>query len=144
VNNKMNETGFQPGDRVIELAAALRTASLFAGISAGAINGWLSKHNILISVMTALGGGVVGYILGMLIGHIIFPATSGNVVVVKVGISSLPNTLKGGIPSAIIVSVLVSVLGNLIMKNPIMAGMWPSLAAGILIGIVVPCLSSLL
>jgi len=140
----MNETGLQSGDRVIELAASVRTASLVAGIAAGAITGWLLQHEIVLSAITALGGGVVGYITGMLIGRIVFPATSDNIVVAKAGVASLPLTLKGGIPGAIIASVLVSVLASLIMKNPIMAGLWPSLAGGIVIGIVFPCLSSLL
>ncbi|MFQ5586471.1 MAG: hypothetical protein ACE5GF_06590 [Thermodesulfobacteriota bacterium] len=134
----MNETGLQSGDRVIALAAAVRTTSLVAGIAAGAITGWLSQHEIVLSAITALGGGVVGYIVGMIIGRVIFPATPGNVVVAKVGASSLPLTRKGGFPGAVIASVLVSVLVSLIMKNPAMAGMWPSLAAGIVIGVVFP------
>ena len=141
---KMNETGLQSGDRVIELASAVRTASLFAGIFAGAITGWLSQPKIVMSTMTAIGGGLFGYIVGMLIGRIIFPATSGNAMVAKVGLSSLLLTLKGGLPGAIVASVLASLIVSLILKNPIMTAIWPSLAAGIIVGIVFPCLSSLL
>lgn len=140
----MSETELQPGERVIELAASVRTASLVAGIASGAITGWVSQHNIAISAITALGGGVVGYIIGVCIGRIIFPATLGNVAVVKIGISSLPLTIKGGISGAIIASILVSVFACLIIGNPIMPGVWPSLTAGIIIGIVFPCLLSLL
>ena len=140
----MDETELQRGDRVIVLAVVVRNASLFAGVAAGGLAGWLSQHKAGISAVAALGGGVVGFIIGMIMSRIIFPATSGNVVIAKVGMSSLALTLKGGITCAVIVSVLVSVLVSFLLENPITMGLWPSFAAGIIAGFLFLCFSSLL
>ena len=140
----MDDRGLQSGDKVVDLAAATRTASVFAGFFAGVTTGWFSQHKIVDAGIAGLGGGVVGYIVARLLGRILCPAPPGKSVVAKLGISSLPLTLKGALPGAFFTSVSVKVVFSLVMANPIMPGMWSSLAVGIVVGIFSASLSSLL
>ena len=139
----MTETGLNPGDRVIELGGAARFAAVLAAAISGGVVAWMAKQKVGITAFCALGAAVVGYAVGFFISRFLFPSTSGNVIVAKVGASSLPLTLKGGISAGIAASVVACILCSLVLKSGISGGLWPSLGIGLVVGIACACLSSL-
>ncbi len=139
----MTKTGLQPGDKVIELAAVVRGVTLVTGGTAGTITAWLAKHEIGLTMGFAVGGSVIGYLVGRAVAKLLFPATAGDVVVTGAGRSSLPLTLKGGVVGALISSALVSILASVVTGAEITTGIWPSLGVGVLVGAGFACISSL-
>lgn len=104
----MPQPELQPGDRVIELAALTRSAALLTGAVVSGILAWLTKHSALLCLGLAVAGAVVGGLMGTMMGRLLFPATTGHVAVVTVGRSSWPSTLKAAVPSALLVSALIT------------------------------------
>ena len=58
-----------------------------------------------------------------MVARVLFPATQGNVVVVKVGPSSLPLTIKATLSAAVPAAIAVSVLCALLLRVPILQGL---------------------
>jgi len=139
----MTESELQPGDRVIALASCARGAAVLAGAVAAGITVWLTNHILSSTALSAVGGAFWGYLVGFLVSRALFPATQGNVVVIKVGQGSLPQTLKAAVFSAVPASVLVSLLCALVMRTGILNGLWFSLGSGVVIGICWALLASL-
>ncbi|OGV61826.1 MAG: hypothetical protein A2283_06335 [Lentisphaerae bacterium RIFOXYA12_FULL_48_11] len=140
----MTETGLNPGDRVIELAGFTRSAAVIAAVISSGVVVWMAKHKAGLTAVCVIGCAIIGYAVGFVVARVLFPATGENVIVTKVGASSLPLTLKGGVLAAIAASLVVSTLCSIVMKSGIVVGLWPSLGIGLVVGIVWACLSSLL
>ena len=131
------------GDRVIALAAAAQTAAIVAGAASGAIAMWIARHKVGFSTLGLLGGAVIGWIVGMLVGKIIFPATSGNVVITKVGAGSLSMTLRGNVVAALLTGLVVSLLIAFLTGTDFKTIKWASLGTSVVIGIILALLVSL-
>lgn len=135
--------GLKPGDMVVALASAARTAAIVAGVVAGAIAMWIARHKPVLSSVALLGGAVTGWIVGTLVGKIIFPATDGNVVVAKAGPASLPMTLKGNLVATLLTGIVVSILIVLLTKTDFKVIAPASIGAAVLVGIIFALLASL-
>jgi hypothetical protein len=140
----MTEAELRPGNKVVELAAVVRTASLLTGAIVAALVSWIAKHKLTISCLSFVSGAIVGYVIGLALGRILFPATDGNVVVAKAGIASLRLTLKGGIFGSLLASLVVAVANSFFVEIQITLVIGPALGIGAIVGIVFACLASLL
>ncbi len=136
-------TELQPGDRIIALASCANGVALLVGAVASGITAWLAKHRLSVAALAVFGGAILGLIIGMVLSRILFPATQGNVVVVKVGTASLPQTFKAALGAAVPASILASILCALVLHAPIMQGVWPAVVTGSIIGICWALLASL-
>ncbi|MFC1453405.1 hypothetical protein ACFLSJ_08695, partial [Verrucomicrobiota bacterium] len=140
---KMPE-GLNPGDKVIALAAAATTAAVIAGAVTAAIGVWIAKHRALLSAAGFVGGGVLGILVGVIVGKVLFPATGGNVMIAKWGPSSLPLTLKGNVIACLLVSLLVCGVIVLITKSDFKAIAGPCIGTSVVIGTILALLASLI
>lgn len=132
----------KPGDTVIALAgAAITSASLAGGIS-GAISAWLTANSALALLAGVVGGAAIGWCMGALVGRILFPASSGNTVVVKKGPAALPPTLKGNVGASLAASLAVSGLVAVIGNAEFTAVAVPSVAISVVLGVVLALLAS--
>ena len=132
-----------PGDKVVALASAACTAAIVAGGVAGALSVWIARHKPLLSTVALLGGAVTGWIVGTLVGRIMFPATGGNVVIAKADPASLPITLKGNLAATLLTGLVVSILIVLLTKTDFKVIAPVSIGAAVLVGIVLALLTSL-
>lgn len=135
--------GLNSGDRVIALAAAAQTAAIMAGAVSGAVAMWIARHKAGFSTVAFFGGAVMGWIIGTLVGKIIFPATSGNVVITKVGVGSLPMTLRGNVVAALLSGLAVSVLIAFLTKTDFGSLKMATFGTSVAIGIILALLASL-
>jgi len=97
-----------PGDRVVDLAASLRFAATVSGAISGAVSLWILKQSVLWSAAALAVGAVGGLCIGFFLGPLVFPASPGNVAVVKVGPESLAATLKAGLMGAVIAGAVAA------------------------------------
>jgi hypothetical protein len=133
-----------PGDKVIDLAGAARTASLVSGVASGVISGWIMKHSLITAGGGIVLGAVLGWFLGSRLGKLLFPAPPGRVTIAKWGPSSLPLTLKGNIVSSLVTSVVICAMAALIPNTDIKTIAGISIIASILIGVILAILVSLI
>jgi hypothetical protein len=96
------------GDRVVDLAASLRFATLVAGAISCAVALWIIKQNFLWSITALFVGGIAGLCIGLVLGPLIFSAAPGQVAVVKLGPGALAQTLKGTLIGAVISGLVVT------------------------------------
>ncbi len=131
----MVDSNLAPGDRVVDLAASLRSAALIAGAVACALSVWIIKRNVLWALAALLLGGIGGFCLGLVLGLVMFRAPSGQAVVVKVGPGALAQTLKANLmgagASGLIAAVVPAAMIGQSSKVVWLAG------AGVGVGIVV-------
>jgi hypothetical protein len=136
-------TGLKPGDTVIALASAAMTAAIVSGAVSGGIAGWILKHKTLVSISTLLVGAVVGWMIGAIVGKIMFPSSSGNIMVAKWGPGSLPLTLKGNIVAGVITALTICTLMALLAKVPFIKIALPSVGVSLILSIVLALMASL-
>ena len=136
--------GLNPGDKVIALAAAATTAAIVAGAATGAIGLWIAKHKIAASFVGLLGGAVIGCFIGMIVGKLIFPASSGNTMIAKWGPCSLPMTLKGDIIASVITAIMVCGLVSLVTKAEFSSIAGPCIGSSVALGVILALLASLI
>ena len=138
------QEGLSPGDKVIALAAAAKTAAIVAGAVTGAVAVWLMKHKAVASIAGLIGGAAIGWCIGTLAGRLLFPASSGNTMIAKWGPASLPLTLKGNIIASLATSLVICglmvILGKAEFKN--LAG--PCIGSSVVIGVIFALLASLI
>ncbi|MBT3377053.1 MAG: hypothetical protein HN742_16465 [Lentisphaerae bacterium] len=139
----MSVPELQAGDRVVVLASLIRGSALVAGAASGGITAWLATHRIGTTALYVVGGTIIGYIVGLLASRLASPVAQGTVVVIRVGWGSLPRTLGGGLCASIPASAAVSLLCAVALGADMLQGLWPSLGAGIALGIAFALLSSL-
>ena len=141
----MTPQGLNPGDRVVELAALATLAAVATGAVASAWILWLIKKSWLISAGALIAGGVVGFLVGQLVGRVLYH-TDGNTTVVKVGSASLSSTIPAGLAGGVVTALAVSVLAVLIFGAGSQASslFGVAIGCGVVLGILFACLGSLL
>ena len=130
-------SGISPGDKVVDLAALLRSSALLTGALTAAASLWLLIEALLWTAAALVAGGAGGYALGTVITRSFYRAPEGQVVVVKLGPGALPLALQagliGGIPSggfAILVPFLFLADGRTLVQH-----LWIGVVAGIVVGV---------
>jgi hypothetical protein len=130
------------GDRVVDLAAALRFAASFAGAIACAVSLWVIKKNILWALAALVLGGIGGFCIGLILGRVIFRAPSGQVVVVKLGPGTLAETLKANLIGACVSGLIVALLPAVLFAES--ANLIQLVGLGVGVGIFVGAVSGYL
>jgi hypothetical protein len=136
--------GLNSGDSVIALAAAVRTAAFLAGIVTGGVSSWIVKHKLVITGAFVISGAITGWIVGTVVGKILFPAQAGHVMIVKTGPSSIPAIIKGDVIASLVTGMIICGLAMLFLKADIKDIALPSLCIPIVIGVVLALAASLL
>ena len=141
----MPPQGLNPGDRVVELAALATSAAVATGAVASAWILWLIKKSWLLSAGSLIAGGVVGFLVGQLVGRVLYHP-NGNTVVVKVGSASLLSTIRAGLAGGVVTAVAVGLLALLIFsaKSQASSVFGVAIGCGVVFGILFACLGSLL
>ena len=124
-----------PGDRVVDLAATLRSAALVSGGISCAVSLWIIRQSMWWSAVALAAGAVAGLGIGVVLAPRVFPATAGHVVVVKVGPGSLAATLKAGLPGAVIAGTVAAAVAAGIFARA--SNLVPLIGVGGAIGVVV-------
>ncbi len=137
--------GLSPGDRVVDLAALVRSAALGTSAVSAAWVAWLVRGGWLTSLAALLIGAALGYLVAEIVSCVRY-RRGANTTVVKVGIDSLVSTipagLAGGIPTAIVVAFVALLLFGADNHAALLFGV--SLASGVALGVIFACGSSLL
>jgi hypothetical protein len=141
----MPPSNLNPGDRVVELAALVISAAVTTGAIASAWILWLIKKSPLASAGALIAGAVVGFLVGQLMGRVLYH-TAGNTVVVKVGSASLSSTIPAGLVGGVVTALAIGLLAVLIFNARSEASylFGVAIACGVVLGIVFACLGSLL
>ena len=138
------QEGLNPGDKVIALANAATTAAIVAGAVTGAVAVWLTKHKVLASIAGLIGGAAIGWCIGALIGRLLFPASSGNMMIAKWGPASLPLTLKVNIVASLFTSLAICGLMVIIGKVEFKVIATPCIGSSVVLGVILAFLASLI
>jgi len=124
-----------PGDRVVDLAALLRSSALLAGAVASAVSLWVLTQSALWTLAGVVLGGALGFLLGSLLGPLCFPAPAGDVRVVKLGPGALQPALRAGLIGGLCSGVLAGLVPPLVLSQAPTAARL--VGAGGVIGIVI-------
>ena len=124
-----------PGDRVVDLAAALRSAAPIAGAIACAASFWIITRNALWALGALVLGGIGGFCAGLVLGALIFRSPAGQVVVVKLGPGALAATLKATLIGAAASGLIAAAGPGLLFAQS--SQLAPLAALGIGVGIIV-------
>ena len=137
---QMSDRSLVPGDRVVHLAALLRSSALLTGAAASAVSLWVLKQSALWTLAAVVLGGAVGFVLGSLLGPVLFLAPAGDVRVVKLGPGALHLALRAGLIGGICSGILAGVVPPLMLSQaPIVAQL---VGTGVVIGIVIGAASA--
>ena len=126
------------------MASAVRTAAIVSGAVACAVAVWIARHKPALSLFALLAGAITGWIVGSVVGKMMFPAKDGYVFVAKAGLSSLPLTLKGNLVATFLTSITIAVLVALLTKTEFKVIAPASIGTAFLLGIISALMSSLL
>ncbi|MBF0520723.1 MAG: hypothetical protein HQK92_13500 [Nitrospirae bacterium] len=96
------------GDRVVDLAASLKGAALFAGAASCAVALWIIKRSVVWSVAAIVVGGIAGLCIGFALSPSLFPAPSGQVVVVKFGPGAWASLMKATLTGAVVSGIVIA------------------------------------
>jgi hypothetical protein len=131
----------KPGERVLDLRAVTRSAAIFVGLVVAPIAARMAALSWGYAAGAAFAGMVLGFLVGIIAGKVLFPAPRGQAVVVRWGGSSLPITLKaslcGGGVMAIGIAVAALFLGGITAAGP-------PLIVGVIVAACVGCCAALL
>lgn len=137
--------GLSPGDRVVDLAGLVRSAALGTGAVSAAWVTWLIRNSWLASLAALLLGAALGYIVAEVVSRVCY-RRGGNTTVVKVGrrslVSTIPAALTGGIPTAIVVAFVATLLVGADGHAALWFGV--SLVSSVALGVILACGASLL
>jgi hypothetical protein len=131
----MSDPSLVPGDRVVDLAALVRSSALLAGAVAAAISLWLLKQGALRLLTAAVVGGAVGFVLGSILGPAFFPASAGRLRIVKLGPGALPLALKAGLIGGVCSGVLGGLVPALVLSQA--PKLVQLVGTGLVVGIVI-------
>jgi hypothetical protein len=96
-------------------------AAIAAGAVAGAVAGWLSKHNVGLSLCTFMIGIMGGLLLGTAMGEWLYVAADGSQSMVQTKLTSLSAAalagLAGSFPTALVISSVVIFITLRHVKN---------------------------
>lgn len=113
----MADPNLSPGDRVVDLAYLLRSSAVFTGTVAAAISLWVLKHMAFWTLAAGLLGGTGGFLVGTLLGRVFFPASTGQIVVVKLGPGALVSAFKAGLIGGITSGILAGLVPALLLAD---------------------------
>jgi hypothetical protein len=113
----MEPSALAQGDRVVDLAASLRTAGAVAGAVAAAIALWTVTGSLNWSAGALVAGGVGGFALGLLAARLIYRTPRGQVRVVKLGPGALARTLGANLVGAGIAGPLGAIAPALLVDG---------------------------
>lgn len=126
-----------PGERVVALAAALRSAALIAGGIACAASVWILTRNALWALGALVVGGVGGFCVGLALGRMTFRAAPGQVVVVKLGPDAVATTLRATLIGAAVSGLIAGAVPAAVLAQSTqlvgLAGL--GVGVGIVVGI---------
>ncbi|MBD9391872.1 hypothetical protein [Acidovorax sp. ACV01] len=130
----------KPGDAVVPLAnLAIQCGSISGAASVGLV---LSRLNSAWGPMFigALAGAFVGAAIGWALGRLWFPASSGQVFVVRAGRSALLLTLRAALAPALLAGIGLSILaavsfGASAWPYAVLSGAMVAVAVGLLFGL---------
>lgn len=132
----MAQAEFQPGDKVIELAALTRSSAMITGAVLSEAAAWLLKFSISLCLGLLAAGVAAGWLIGMLAGRCLYPAAAGKAVVVQAGGSALPAAWKAALSGALLASAVVGLAFSSLTLAPRPFVMVVSLGIGAMIGLV--------
>ena len=135
-----------PGERVVELAAVVRSAALVTGAVSAA---WLTisgKRGWLPASGALLVGATIGFFIAQLISRLLYQTADGQTTVVRAGGGALPATISAGLLGAISTSVVVAMLALVLFWRDIniVSVFAICLGCGAVLGVLFACLASLL
>lgn len=113
----MVDPNLSPGDRVVDLAFLLRSSAVFTGTVAAAISLWVLKHMAFWTLAAGLLGGIGGFLVGTLLGLVFFPASTGKIVVVKLGPGASVLAFKAGLIGGITSGILAGLVPALLLAG---------------------------
>jgi hypothetical protein len=132
----MTGSPLSPGDKVVDLAALLRSSALLAGAVAAAVSLWLLVDALLWTGAALVAGGAGGYALGVAISRAFYRAPEGQVVVVKLGPGAMQAALQAGLIGGICSGALATSVPFLFLADgrTLIQHLWIGVVAGIVIG----------
>lgn len=132
----MANSAISPGEKVVELAALLRSSALIAGAVAAAVSIWLLMEAPAWTVVALVAGGAGGYGLGILIGREFYRAPEGQVMVVKLGPGAMRAALQAGLIGGVCSGALATTIPFLFLADgrTLIQHLWIGVVAGIVIG----------
>ena len=135
-----------PGDRIVELAAVVRSAALVTGAVSAAWLTWLGKKSLLPASGALLAGAAIGFFLAQLISRLLYQTADGHTTIVRVGGSALPSTIPAGVLGGVSASVVIATLALVLFRSDInMVSVFAvCLVCGAVAGVLFACLASLL
>src|SRR4051812_29074037 len=89
----MQQDQLNPGDRVVELAALAKSAAVVAGALTAAVGAWLAGRPWPTSLGVLVCGGLLGVVIGLVVGRVLYRTADGQTSVVRVGRVALPVAL---------------------------------------------------
>jgi hypothetical protein len=113
----MPDPSFAPGDKVVALAALLRSSALLTGAVASAASVWILKQSVPWTLAAVVIGSTVGFFVGSALGPVFFPAPVGEVRVVKLGPGALQPALKAGLIGGICTGILAGLVPSLVLSQ---------------------------
>ncbi len=131
----MTDPAIAPGDLVVDLAYSLRSAALITGAIACAVSLWTIKRSVLWALAALVLGGIGGFCVGLVLGLLMFRASSGQTVVVKLGPGALAETLKANLIGAVVSGLIAAAAPAVLFGQS--AKVAPLATLGVGIGIVV-------
>ncbi len=140
----MPDLGLQPGERVVELAAVVRTAAIVSGAVAGVATTWLVRRSWWFSLAAFVLGAVAGFVVSQFVSRL-YRSADGQTVVARVGSTSLPATIPAGLAGGVSVALVVGIAVILLLsaQSRAVPVLGTSLGCGIVLGIIFACLASL-
>jgi hypothetical protein len=140
----MEPQGLKSGNVVIDLRALGRTSGAVAGAIASVATIWIISYSVLYVMIAIVGGGILGYLIGMQISRWLFFVPKGSVVVVKKGKHAIPTTLRASLPPALASTLICSIAIGMLAHSVNIGGLvLLAVFIGIVAGVILAILSSL-
>jgi hypothetical protein len=130
----------------VELAGIVYSAAIATGTVAGAWLLWLIKKSWFVSLAGLIAGAALGFLVAHVLSHVLYRTVEGHTTVVRVGAAALSSTIPAGLAGGVttgvaVAAVLVLLFGAKTKQVPTAS---VSLGCGFALGILFPCLGSLL
>lgn len=97
----------QPGDKVVELGAMVRSVTVATGAVSSALLLFLAKQSPSVYLAGFFVGAVAGLVIGLIISRLLYSDEKGSVDIVKALPANLPITLSAAFKGAIVQTVFV-------------------------------------
>jgi hypothetical protein len=140
----MPDNSLQPGELVVELAAVVQSVAIFSGVLAAMLVSWITKRSWTISCISLLVGGVIGLLVGMVASHLVYDLADGTTTVVRVGSSSLPQTIDAALAGTLPTALIIAGAAVCLLSAPPKSAFTTSLMCSVAIGLGFAYFSSLL